>query len=180
MIAGTITLRVEGLEAVASQLGAFDAKTARNILRRSTAAGARIIRDKIKETAPVAASPHKRAWGIIPPGTIKRSPVAVWARELSEQTDQVYIVTLRRGKKHQRASKANKDAYYWPWVEYGHKIVPRKAKGSAKQSWKARRSEATRMVAPRPFFNPAVDASSSAASAAIVERLKQEIVKAIL
>jgi hypothetical protein len=179
MITGTITLRVEGLEAIANQLGAFDARTARNILRRSTAAGARIIRDKIKETAPVATSPHKRAWGVIPPGTIKRSPVSVWARELSVQDDQVYIVTLRRGKKHQRASKANKDAYYWPWVEYGHKIVPRKAKNSANQTWKARRTSATRMVEPRPFFIPAVNASSEAASAAIVDRLKQEIVKAM-
>ncbi len=175
----SIQLRVEGIEEARGMLRRFG-KEGVKMLRRSMWAGGAIIRNEIRAQAPVAAKPHKRGGRLIPPGTIKKAPVSLWARELSDATDQVFMVTLRRGKKYQRMGKkeVSKDAYYWPWVEYGHKFVPRKAKAGSK-GISARRKAAGGMVPPHPFFQPAFESSKARASARIAERLTEEITKAI-
>ena len=175
----SLQFRVEGIEEVRGMLRRFG-KEGVKMLRRGMWAGGAIIRNEVRAQAPVAAKPHKRGGRLVPPGTTKKAPVSLWARELSDATDQVFMVTLRRGKKYQRMGKkeVSKDAYYWPWVEYGHKSVPRKAKAGS-QGISARRRVAGGMVQPHPFFNPAFEASKARASARIAERLSEEITKAI-
>jgi len=199
----TAIIQVEGVQEIADLLRGLGNEGVK-ILRRGMSTGAAIVRNEIKARAPVASKPHKRGGRLVPPGTIKRSPVSVWARELSDADDQAFLVVLRRGKKYQRMGKKqiNKDAYYWPWVEYGHKIVPRKGKqngggstyytqrlrngemATRKKEWSAasitgRRRSATGFVPPHPFFIPAYNASAARASDAIATRILAEIEKAI-
>ena len=85
---------------------------------------------------------------------------------------QTYIVTVRTGKKNVEG-----DAYYWRWVEDGHKIVGRKAKFV---SWKQHREAAqaeygTKRVPPHPYMRPAYYDRQEAAIKAMEEKLKEKI-----
>lgn len=158
-----IKAEVEGLDETLRDLRKLDETIQRKVLRRSVYAGARLVRDKVKATAPVET------------GTIKRAVVHKFARELSKDGAQTYVVTLTRGKKYQRVGKKgrNQDAYYWPWVEYGHRIVARKGKDGG--TLRARRRAATGSVPPHPFFEPAYHANRGEAERAIARRMEELI-----
>jgi HK97 gp10 family phage protein len=61
------------------------------------------------------------------------------------------IVGVRRGKK---AQKTDKDAFYWKFVEFGHKA-------------------GKTQVPPNPFMRPAFESTKVAAAEAITAKLKQ-------
>ena len=126
-------IRVEGLEDLKRKFQALPRDVARKAFRRALSAGAKQARDDARNAAPLGKGPKRRGGRIVPPGTLKRSALVRFDRTQSNDTQAVYLVTFRRGKKQQ---KGNRDAYYASWVEFGHRIVPRKPKGSR---WKRKR-----------------------------------------
>lgn len=101
-------------------------------------------------------------------GIIKKNIIVKRAEELSDgNLRQVYLVTVRTGKHGKEG-----DAYYWKWVENGHKFVPRKAK---KVAWKVHRAAAeleygTSTKGAKPFMRPSYEAKKDAAIKAMKVR----------
>ena len=118
---------VEGLRELKLKLDRLPADLQKKALRGALSAAASQARDAARALAPIGKGPRRRGGRTVPAGTLKRSAIVAFDRKQSNQTQAVYVVTFRRGKKHQ---KGNRDAYYASWVEFGHRIVPRKPKGS--------------------------------------------------
>lgn len=168
-----ITLQMQGLTELLQRVRTLDDKIQKKVIRRSVYAGAKIMKQSVVDHAPVAGASHYRGGRLVPPGTLKRAPLHKWARELSDLRSQAYVVTLRRGKEWRSVGKrgVDKDAYYWPWVEYGHKVVARQGK-AGKSTLRARRTTALGRVPERPFFRPAYQAAEGPARDAIKARME--------
>ena len=129
------------------------------VLQAALAAGARLTVAQAKSNAPELT------------GRLKRAIYATRDSRNSKTTYEQRVVSVRRGKKQQ---KNNRDAFYWKFVEFGHRIVPR-AKG---QSTRAARKKAAGQVPARPFMRPAFEATKAKAAQVIADRLKVELDKA--
>lgn len=140
---------LQGSAEFAAALRALPVDIEKKVLRKSAISGARVVRDRIKVTAPVASAIVRR--GSKPatlPGTLKRAIVLKFAPERSSNEAQTYVVAVRHGNRQQ---KYNRDAFYWLWVEKGHRI---------RQS---RKGPSTGEVPPHPFFVPAYRATADQA-----------------
>lgn len=138
-------------------------------LRAATFAGAEVFRDEAK----------RNAQSHIQTGTIWRSIIT---KRLEEESDggirQVYKVTVRSGPREGR------DAFYWRWVERGHKFVPRNPnvnpRTGKKFGWDAHRRAAeleygNSRVQAYPFMRPAYDARKTAAVDAMTKKLREQL-----
>ena len=145
--------KVEGLAELAKALRELPDKVAKNGLRVSVYAGAKVIRDEARMRAPKAAEvlgPNQP-----PPGTLKRSVIMKQIPELSSLTRQTFFVTVRHGKKFRKQGKKgnlSQDAWYWRFVEFG-----------------------TRKMRARPFLRPALEAKRREAVQAMKDRLSERI-----
>ncbi|MBK8916486.1 MAG: HK97 gp10 family phage protein [Phycisphaerales bacterium] len=126
-------VRIEGLTELKRKFESLPRDIAKKAFRRSLSAAAKQARDDARNRAPLGKGSKRRGGRLVPAGTLKRSALVKFDRTQSNDLQAVYIVTFRRGKKQQ---KGNRDAYYASWVEFGHRIVPRKPKGSR---WKRKR-----------------------------------------
>lgn len=130
-------------------------------LRATGFAGAVVFRDEASRLVPVKE------------GIIKRNIIVKRAEEKSDSNvRQTYLVTVRTGKQGNEG-----DAYYWRWVEKGHKIVPRKPKDVA---WKVHRAAAeleygNSKVPAHPFMRPAYDNMKEKALKAMRARMAGKI-----
>ena len=175
-----------GLDAYAAKLKALPTEVSNKILRRVAASGVTPVKKQLIDDAPVAATPHFRGKGNkVEQGTIKRAVYATRYKTDSGDLQQAYAVSIRYGK---RNSAKNRDAYYWRWVDEGHRIVPRKGTKGAAGSLYSRRREARYQqsqgrgtVPAKPFFRPAFDKSATASLDRMVKTLgrlyKREIEK---
>jgi HK97 gp10 family phage protein len=165
---------VAGLKELQEALRQLPKNIARNVLRGGVAAGAAVIRKEAQARAPfyypagsytdlATGKTHvgKLQDGHPPPGTLKRSIVQKQINELSNETKQVFYVTVRKGKKYQKQGKKgnlSQDAYYATWVEFG-----------------------TAKMAARPFMRPAFEAKKAEAiqaiKAYIEKRIPEEVAK---
>lgn len=144
---------VEGLKALQDSLKQLPDNIARNVLRGAVSAGAAVIRKEAQAKAPVYTGDVSK--GHPPPGTLKRSIVQKQIREMSTLFKQVFVVTVRKGKKYAKQGKGGKlsqDAFYASWVEWG-----------------------TSKMAARPFMRPAFEAKKEAAVQAIKDYLIKRI-----
>jgi HK97 gp10 family phage protein len=176
-----IEVHIDGLKSLDKALGMLPQNIAKKHLNNAVAAGARIIRDEARNRAPV--SDGKTNKNASPSGTLKRSIIVKWIRELSKYGMSTFYVTVRSGKKYRKQGKKgnlSQDAYYWRYVEFGHKIVPRfkgkytdyALKGRTRQTGLAiRRRNATGSVPPKPFIRPAFESKKQEALNAIINRL---------
>lgn len=149
---------IDGLAKLNDALKQLPDNVAKNILRRSVYAGAKVIRDNARDRAPVFTGSVSE--GHPPPGTLKRSIVMKQIAALSGKYRQTFFVAVRKGKKYQKQGKKgtlSQDAYYAGWVEYGHV-----AKGG-------------KSVPAHPFMRPAWDSGKDAALNAIRDSLKAGI-----
>jgi HK97 gp10 family phage protein len=151
--------RVEGLDVFAQALKLLPKNVARNVLRGSVSAGAKIIADEAKAKAPTYTGSVTK--GHPPPGTLKRSIVRKQIKELSDLTKQTFVVAVRKGKKYQKQGKSgnlSQDAFYATWVEFG-----------------------TSKMAAKPFLRPAFEAKKNEAvdamAAYIAKRFPDEAKK---
>ncbi len=151
------TVQVQGLEQLSKALKELPDRMARNGLRASVYAGAKVIRDEARLQAPVAIAslgPDQP-----PPGTLKRAVIMKQIPELSSKTNQTFFVTVRHGKRYRKQGKKgnlSQDAWYWRFVEFG-----------------------TRKMRARPFLRPAFDLRKNDALDAIKTRLAERIEQAV-
>jgi HK97 gp10 family phage protein len=153
MMAKRETFKVEGLAELARALRELPEKVAKNGLRVSVYAGAKVVRDEARIRAPRAA--QSLGANQPPPGTLRRSVIMKQIPELSSLTRQTFFVTVRHGKKYRKQGKKgnlSQDAWYWRFVEFG-----------------------TRKMRARPFLRPALEAKRREAVQAMKDRLSERI-----
>jgi hypothetical protein len=141
------------------------------VLRAAGFAGAEVFRDEAK----------RNALSHIQTGTIYRNIIVKRIEEESRGDErQVYLVTVRKG------DYGGGDAYYWRWVEHGHKFVPRNNRISArtgrKVGWAAHRRAAeleygTATVPAYPFMRPAYESKKQQASDVMTRTLAEQIAR---
>lgn len=171
-----IVAKVQGLSELNAALKALPRDVSEKLLNGAVSAGARVIRDETAQRAPIAVEAHFRARGRkTPPGVLKRAIYQVNVKELATFYQRVYRVGVRRGKAQQ---KSDRDAFYWWWVENGHKIVPRTPKGIFRGTQQSRRNAASTRVSAHPFLRPAFEAKKQAALEAIKAYLTRNIPRA--
>jgi HK97 gp10 family phage protein len=150
---------VTAMEETAAQVAAALDEPA---LRAIGFAGAEIFRDEAKRNA----ASHVKT-GILYNNII--------VKRLEEESDgaqrQAYLVTVRKGRYN------GSDAFYWKWVEGGHRFVPRKKKG---KTWKAHRAAAaleygTASAPAYPFMRPAYESQKGNAIDAMTKKLQEQL-----
>lgn len=177
----SLTIRIQGLDALNAKFRQIPIDVARKVLRKGPGAAAQLIK---KAARPFI---HNRT------GTLSRSLISKFVREESNDTQAVYIVTARKGKKLQKGQKVGKgfrktnlDAFYASWVEFGHKIVPRSKRvgvrhGKARnaETLRARRSASTGVVGGRRFLTPALANNTNQAIEAMKTAIAREFDRVI-
>lgn len=114
-------------------------------------------------------------------GLLYRSIIVKRIEEESDGgTRQVYLVTVRKG------GRGREGAYYWSWVEHGHRFVPRNSRISEttgrKIGWKAHRSAAaieygTASAPAYPFMRPAYESHKGVAADAMTRTLADQMAR---
>lgn len=99
-----LKVEVQGLKELEQKLLQMAPKLARNGLRASVAAGARVVVAEARKNVPVDT------------GTLRRAIYQKQIREQSSMTQQTFFVGVRAGKREQ---KKNRDGYYFPFIEFG-------------------------------------------------------------
>lgn len=140
------------------------------VLRAMGVTGADVFREEAKHNA----ASHAKTW------TIHRNIIM---KHLPEDSDgalrQAYLVTVRKG------DYGGGDAFYWRFVEMGHKFVPKNTKigkRGNKIGWAAHRRAAeleygTASAPAYPFMRPAYDSKKSEAMNAMSLTLKQQLIR---
>lgn len=139
------------------------------MLRATGYAGAEVFRTEAKHNA----ASHAKTW------TIHRNIIIKRLEEESNGGErQVYLVTVRKG------DYGGGDAFYWKFVERGHKFVPRNNNISRRTGrtigWTAHRRAAeleygTATVPAYPFMRPAYDSKKAAAVDAMTTTLAEQM-----
>lgn len=165
----------------------FDASDLADVIR----ATAEQVRDSVDEPALRAAGfagadvfreeAKRNAMSHIQTGTIYRNIIVKRIEEESRGDErQVYLVTVRKG------NYEGGDAFYWQWVERGHKFVPRNTKISArtgrKVGWAAHRRAAeleygTATVPAYPFMRPAYESKKQQATDVMTRALAEQLAR---
>jgi len=138
-------------------------------LRAVGFSGAEVFREEAKANA----AKNAKTW------TIHKSIIV---KRLTEVADggryQAYLVTVRQG------SWGGGDAFYWKFVEHGHKFVPKNKKVSKKTGrtigWAAHRRAAaleygTASAPAYPFMRPAYESKKAASMDAMTKTLQQQL-----
>lgn len=157
---------VRGLPELKAEFARVEKEVRTRVVRRGASAGARTMKTAIAPRIPVRS------------GTLKRSLLIKFAREKSNDTQALYVVTFRQGKKLQRGAITKRggkffkrvlsqDAFYARWVEHGHKLR-RKKGGSSSGS-----------VPGKFFFRDGVRGAAPAALQKMVDVMSAEITKIV-
>ena len=126
------------------------------VLQKALAAGAKPIVEAAKALAPVKT------------GTLRKAIYSFRDKE-SRPGYEIRNIRPRQGK---RFAKKGEDAYYWKFVEFGHRVGKR---GGGKLKKIGKGANAIAVVPPKPFMRPAFESQKGAALVAITEALKVEI-----
>lgn len=166
-------VHVKGLDELARNLKALPTKIARKAFRAGVSAGAKLIQDDYK--ARIASRT----------GTLRRSVVRKFIRELSNDQQVVMYVTPRKGKKLRRVSKSGKslnaDAYYASWVEFGHLTRPavlrqiKRGRGRDAAVAKMVSSGAVRSVPGRRWLTQSFESNKMKAIEVMRERIAESL-----
>lgn len=113
----SLQVRVNGLDALERDLLALPAKLRRRALRNALAAGARIVRDEARSSAPVLASGSVMVRrGYRTPGLLRRSIVVRTSKRDKRAGDVGVFVNVRPAKVGARGARNPLDPFYWRWV----------------------------------------------------------------
>lgn len=179
------TVTITGLAELNKRLRELPAKLQKTIMRRALGAGgaAGVIKKAAIARAPIASMPvHRGGGNVTQPGVLKAAAIVKFLRSESNDTQSVYIVTFRRGKRAQRIGKRarNLDAFYASWVEFGHKIVPRvrrtgrdrRGRFINSRTIRARRASSGGQVAGRRFLTRAFNEAGQQALSVFETKLR--------
>lgn len=140
-------------------------------LRTVAYAGADLFRDQVKQNALA----NKKTGVLFDSIIVKRLE-----EESSGDTRQVYLVTVRKGP------RGGDSAYYWPWVENGHKFVPPNRNVSARTGrtigWAAHRRAAeleygTKRTRAYPFMRPGYETKKHEAVDLMTQTLAEQLAR---
>lgn len=158
-------------EALKDMVSRVDESVSEGVLRTVGFAGAEVFRDQAKQNSLA----HKKT------GVLYNSIIV---KRIEEDSDggkrQVYLVTVRSGR------FGGDDAFYWRFVERGHKFVPRNKKVSKKTGrtigWKAHRKAAqleygTASAPAYPFMRPAYESKKAQAIDVMTRTLAEQIAR---
>jgi HK97 gp10 family phage protein len=172
---------IQGLDELKVDFARIANEAGAKVLRKGAGAGAQVVKAFVAAGAPTGKSTPRHV-----AGTLKRSVRAVFAREDSNDNQAVYRVTFHKGKAAQgRLTRKGAvftlptDAFYAPWVERGHKIVPRKGTTGAGRTLRRRREQSTAVVPPHRFMEPAFNAAKEPATAAMISAMGDEMQKVL-
>jgi HK97 gp10 family phage protein len=174
-----VKVKVDGLKELERALRNLPDNVAKNGLRSSVRAGAKVIVDEAKVRAPVYSG--KVGKNHPPAGTLRRSIIMKHIREASGRERQTFFVTVRSGKKYRKQGKKgnlSQDAFYWKFIEFGYYAGGSKKGMTYRGARKARREgslEGARFIPAKPFIRPAFEARKTDALNAIKNQLSQRI-----
>jgi HK97 gp10 family phage protein len=149
-MADQYSTQVVGFDELIAELRSLPAKMQERIMKGAVGTGANIIKRAAVANAALMAET----------GTLAQ---AIYTARMVSQctpTEEVWIVSVRAGKKFQSVGKkaVNKDAFYAPWVEFGH--YARVSKAMDKSARKAGRAlGVAKWVPAHPFMRPAFEAT---------------------
>lgn len=136
-----------------------------DVLRATGFAGAEVFREEVK----------RNALAHVKTRTLYNNIIVKRLEEYSNgKNRQVYLVTVRSG------NYGGSDAFYWRFVEYGHKFVPKNKNVSPKTGrtvgWKAHRAAAaleygTASAPAYPFMRPAYETKKQEATDVMTQKL---------
>lgn len=155
---------IVGLEGVLARMADLPKQAAAKVNRGAASAMATKVAQQARYLAPVYEGPAKAG---TEPGRLKDAIIRKHLPELSGTYRQTYLVTVRRGKKPAKegggivirgGKVASLDAYYWPWVEFGHWYLPPRPSGITRKAHrqKAREGLGAVWVQPHSFLRPAL------------------------
>lgn len=116
-MAGDVQVKITGLDEVIAALKGLPDKLRKRILRNALAAGARIVRDEARASAPVLRNPVKARYRT--PGTVRNAIVVRTSKVARRAGDVGVYVNVRPAKRGQRGAKSKTDPFYWRWLEFG-------------------------------------------------------------
>ena len=179
---------LQGWDELETKLLGLSAKIAKNVLRTSVYAGAALMKEEVKNKAPILSG---FTWGEHqPPGTLKRSIIVKHVPEQSNAYQQTFKVTVKQGKRYQGQGKKknrSQDAFYAKWVERGHWYVPPNPNSTTSENgishatnWKTHRAAAksgpsAKWIPAHPFMRPAWDTTKDKSLEAIRKRMEIKI-----
>lgn len=151
------TTVVTGLDEVRQKMRELPGKVDRHIARHAVSTGAAIIRDEMKELAPVWSGSAET--GHAEPGALKKAVFMKYDSEQSGDGRIAYVVGVRHGKSRESVGKGkhNLDVWWFFIVEFG------------RRNGKGRHS----------FMRPAFDAKKEAAANAMMDDLRSGIAEAL-
>lgn len=167
---------IVGLEGVLAKMEQLPKQAAMQINRGAANAMATRVRRVARRLAPVYEGPAKK--GTVS-GRLRDAIIQKHLPELSGAVRQTYLVTVRRGKKPAKEGGGivvrggkivSLDAYYWPWVEFGHWYVPPRPSGITRKEHRQRAKQGIGAVwvQEHPFLRPAAGwAEAQAVQAAV-------------
>lgn len=142
------TQYVSGLRELARKLEQLPVKLQRNGLRKAVSSGAAVVRNAVKESAPIGAT-----------GTLRRAVSMKRAKTPDAQiaTYEVFVRQAKNGKvgSSKIAAYGKYDAYYWRFVEFGTSKAP-----------------------AHPFLRPAWGRYKNEARDVIISTLREKIAEA--
>lgn len=152
---------VHGLPELKAKFAAVEREVGKVVIRRGAGAGAKTVKQGIGPFVPVKS------------GTLKRSLIVKFDRAKSNDTQALYVVTFRQGKRLQKGAVFKRgsryfkrvvslDAFYAPFVEHGHRV----------------RGNSGTFVEGKYFFRDGLRATSNQALQTMVTTMDGEIAKA--
>lgn len=166
-----IKFDVESLSAeIKSITDGLEVALGERALRRAGFAGADVFRTQAK----INANANRKT------GTIVKNIIVKRIEEESDGDErQVYLITVRAGKFNREG-----DAFYWRFVERGHKFVPRNPRRGKGANWKAHRAAAeleygSSRVPAYPFMRPAFESHKHVAIEAMKLAVSHEILESL-
>lgn len=166
MAQNTASIEVKGLKETIDKLERVSRRMRQTVARKAVVAAAKVVALQARRNAPRIT------------GTLRRAIFWHYSSKRSK-TDQVVVALVRARSGEKEASRrsksgkrlANRDAFYAGWVEFGHRNVPRKGKGTS-IGFRRRAAPTTSRTPPHPFLAPAYLATRHAALAALEQSMR--------
>lgn len=137
-------VKVKGLEQLNARVKELTTEMQTSIAKGAASSAASLLKGKVREGIKTAGIKEDT-------GTLDRAVYMAFAKDASSAYDKHYVVGVRQGKKYR---KAEKDAYYWWWLEFG-----------------------TSKMRPRPFVVPAFEQNREAMLERMVKYLQRRLKK---
>jgi len=111
-------VKVQGVEDFKAKLMEIPRALRRRVLRNALSAGARIVRDEAKRTAPILAAanisaPYRK------PGTVRDAIRVRTSKRDTRSGDVGVFVNVKPAKGANRGGKNQNDPFYWRFLEFG-------------------------------------------------------------